>query len=383
MNVLYLSDSYTPHDTRFLDAIRHQGHRVWYASYLQKSTLPPVTMNVPIWPYSFSDGAAFNSAIVQHGIDVVQVGPLKGFCPSILENVPCAVVAASWAFDVLLKEDDPNILDGTARILKRADALIADCQSVVDKILEIHPTFSAPVVKFPWGIDLERFSPLPLAEAQKLRHRLGWTENVVFVSTRTWDKIYGVETVIDAFAEAHRLRPDVRLLQIGSGPMFVQIQEKIDALGIRDCVQTPGLLPEKELPIWFSAADVYVSAARCDGTSISLLEAMACEKPVMVNNQFGNCEWVVPEVNGWLLDCTNKESLSSGMLTAYSERESWESIGRANRKKVLQHANWETNQHQISIAYESAIARRQRTQGFSRTAPKSHQSAALNVGNHK
>ena len=47
------------------------------------------------------------------------------------------------------------------------------------------------------------------------------------------------------------------------------------------------------MPKWFRAADTYISCAQSDGTSVSLLEAMATGLPLIVTDIPSNREWVV------------------------------------------------------------------------------------------
>lgn len=313
-------------------------------------------MGLSVLPGLATDAVSFARELVRHEIDVVQVGPLTSVQPEVIEAIPCAVVATSWGFDVLIEPDESAaVKEHVRRVLRRADALIADCQTVVDRVYELEPGFAAPVFRFPLGVELSRFRTLPEQQALALRERLGWTENTVLISTRTWNHIYGVDNLIEAFARAVKLDPSLRLLLLGDGPLRGEIQTRIDALGLRPFIEAPGGMAETELPVWFCAADLYVSSAKCDGTSISLLEAMACGKPVVANNRFGNLEWVEPGVNGWLGDCSNADGVFAVIQKALAESAAWIEIGKANRALAFAKADWECNQGRMSEAFTAAV----------------------------
>ena len=56
----------------------------------------------------------------------------------------------------------------------------------------------------------------------------------------------------------------------------------------------------EEVYAHFRAADVYLSCAHSDGTSISMVEALASGLPVVVTDLPSNREWIAPGSNGWL-----------------------------------------------------------------------------------
>src|SRR6202043_2584064 len=103
-----------------------------------------------------------------------------------------------------------------------------------------------------------------------------------------------------AFAKVSKRCPSARLLLLGDGSLASEVHALIEKLGIGPLVHTAGRIGYDALPEYFRLADFYVSPVLSDGTSISLLEAMACGLPVVVTKGYGNLEWVIPGKNGWL-----------------------------------------------------------------------------------
>jgi len=122
-----------------------------------------------------------------------------------------------------------------------------------------------------------------------------------------------------------------------------------------DRVTFPGLVKQSELPDFYRTADLYLSASHSDGTSISLLEAMGCGRPVLVSDIPGNKEWVTPGKNGWLFPDGNVEALSQAIVQVLSERPKLPEMGLSARLITENRANWKTNFPLLLDAYNLAI----------------------------
>jgi glycosyltransferase involved in cell wall biosynthesis len=102
-------------------------------------------------------------------------------------------------------------------------------------------------------------------------------------------------------------------------------------------------------------ADIYVSASRTDGSSISLIEAFASGRPAIVSNIPGNREWVEPGMNGWWFKDGDADDLAEAILSAAAQRKTFSEMGRAARKTAEERANWGKNFSKLLNAYEVAL----------------------------
>jgi glycosyltransferase involved in cell wall biosynthesis len=90
-------------------------------------------------------------------------------------------------------------------------------------------------------------------------------------------------------------------------------------------------------------ADLYISPSHVDGSSVTLMEAMASGLPCLVSDIAGNQEWIEDGVNGWLFHDGNAEDLSEKILFAIKNRKSLKKIGEAARRTAEQKADWKKN----------------------------------------
>jgi len=108
-------------------------------------------------------------------------------------------------------------------------------------------------------------------------------------------------------------------------------------------------------PRWYRMADLYISPSHVDGSSVSLMEALACGLPALVSDIPANQEWVAEGVNGWLFPDGDAEALAAGILAAAAERKKLPRIGRAARRSAEQRADWKKNFAKLLEAYEQTV----------------------------
>lgn len=353
MKILYVKDRYGVHDRRFLQAIIAQGHCP-IAVQLNSHANSGVDLGVPV---SCVSDDTLLMLIEREQVDVVHAGPMP-FVSSLVDFLPVdlPLVVVSWGSDILLDCARNAGLKARALVaLKRANVVLVDCRAVGQAIASWLPELSASVISFPWGLDLPRFKNRPESASCAMRESLGWQSNDVFVSTRSWEANYGIQSLIEAFALVVQAAPKARLLLVGDGSLRPEIMGMISSLGLVDFIHAPGRVDEHELPVMYGAADVYISSSFCDGSSISLLEAMANARPVVAHQEFGNLDWVFPDENGWLTDCRDPVMFARTILLALDSRERWQSMGQSGRQLVFDKADWGRNSLLLSKAYEQAL----------------------------
>jgi glycosyltransferase involved in cell wall biosynthesis len=378
VRILYFSRDYSTHDHRFLAALAHAGHQAFFlrlerrGPQLEDRPLPPGVAAVA-WaggrgPARLRDAPrlyfSLRQVLARVRPDLVHAGPIQtaGLLAAASGFHP--LVAVSWGSDLLRDADRNEVWRLATRFtLNRAQVLVGDCQTVRLKAeaLGFPPE---RIVTFPWGVDLEHFSPNGSAEtpspepagpsAADLRARLGWQDAFVLLSTRGWEPVYGVEVLARAFVQAARQRPELRLVLLGGGSLAPALRRIFLQGGVLAQVHFGGQVSQRELPDLFRSADLYVSASRSDGSSISLLEALACGTPALVSDIPGNREWITPGEQGWWFPDGDAEALAGAMLAALAARASLPVMGRAARALAQSRADWDRNFQELLRAYRLA-----------------------------
>jgi glycosyltransferase involved in cell wall biosynthesis len=366
VRILYFSSDYTTHDRRFLAKMCESPHAIEFLRLHDDGIAcltPPLPRGVHAVRWKGIEGKLtpdacframprFSQALDQAKPDLVHAGPIPtcAFMAALAGVRP--LMAMSWGSDILVEgQDDELVRWTTDYALSHADVFVVDCDAVRERIRAITGAASERFVQFPWGLDLSRFPP-PVSPA---RHG----KEITILSTRSWAPIYDIETVLEAFRLAHAAEARLRLVLVGDGPLATLVDAKIAEDGIGRLVERPGHLSEEALAVHFASADAYLSCALSDGTSVSLLEAMAHGLPIVATDAPGNREWVTPDRGGWLAPAGDAAAFASALLrAAHLGDERRNAIAQWNRSIVEDRADWDKNTRRLLAAYDRLAASR-------------------------
>lgn len=367
MRILYLTQGVTGHDRRMVALLAGAGHRVHYLALDDVPAAPlPDGVVWEAWPSRPAgdprtpEGArafapALREVIRRVRPDAVHAGPVQtgGLAAALAGARPRVVM--SWGSDVLVDADrDGDWAAATREALADADGFACDCRTVLERARAFAPIDDERVALFPWGTDLQRFAP----GSSPLRDGVagGREDAFVVLCTRSWEPIYGIDTLLAGFVRALE-RELMLLLLLGTGSLAPRVEAWIRDAGVDDSVVRPGAVAHDALPDWFRAADLYASCAHSDGTSVSLLEAMASGLPVLATDIPSNREWVDPGRNGWLAAAGDADAVADALLAAArTGPEGRRAMGARNRRVVEARADWPRAARPLLELYERLSA---------------------------
>lgn len=254
-----------------------------------------------------------------------------------------------WGSDVLIAPKFFPFRFIAKYALKKADAVVVDCDAVENAciLLGCDPD---KIVKFPW-VDLQSM----ISEAGKnadieekmrkqFRETMGWEgDDAVIISTRHHEPVYDVESLILAVPHVIKDVKKARFLILGSGSLTEKLKERVHELGVDDSVNFLGRVPHDDMSKYLEMSDVYVSTSLSDGTSASLLEAMACKLPPVATNIPANREWIENGISGLLVPRKNPKSLAENIVKILNDGDSRRSLAKKAHKTVIERADWEKN----------------------------------------
>lgn len=368
MRVLYFTDNSSDHNRRFLEKIASNGNEVWFLDVTRDR--PPVwsmptgshwlrpskTISRAADPDEFESFVPeLRSIVKQVAPDLIHAGPVQtcGYASALADVHPLIVM--SWGSDLLLHAQRNEEWKRATKIsLGAADGFVCDCDTVRAEALKYSPLPDSAIAQFPWGLKKGSFSPAgSLLSAEQLTISPGV---ITLLCTRAWEPCYGMDLLLNAFDLAYRQDSRLRLILLGDGSEAARVKDFIRERGLREVVLTPGVVQGSELPGWFRSANGYVSCVGSDGTSISLLEAMATGLPVVVTDNPSNREWVTPDESGWLAQRDSATDFAEKFLRlANLTDEERSAIATRNQEIVAMRADWDANFPRLLQLYESVV----------------------------
>jgi L-malate glycosyltransferase len=378
MRVLYFTKNYSTHDHRFLAALAKSEHQVMFLQLepnlraVEDRPVPAEIQQVH-WaggrrPFRWRDVPRLTASLKQVIRDtkphLIHAGPVQtcAFLAALTGFRP--LLTMSWGFD-LMEDVNRNTWwqNVTRYVLRRSAFFVSDAEVTRQKAIRYGMKPDRTTV-FPWGVDLAHFSPAgghpsrsqsPVEKAGKApASKRAKPAPLVLLCNRSWEPRYGVDILARAFVRVAQEQDNVSLLLLGGGSLAQHLRQILMNGGVLDRVQFAGQISQTDLPRWYHMADLYISPSHVDGSSVSLMEALACGVPTLISDIPANREWITDRVNGWLFPDGDAGALAERILEVIKEPAELARIARAGRRTAEARADWPRNFSVLLQAYRAA-----------------------------
>ncbi len=362
MKLLYFSLGYSTHDYRFLKAISDGGHDVYFVQLEGNARqiedrLVPEKVNQVIWKggrelFRWSNllklTLDFRRLLKEIKPDLIHAGPIQTCAFIAVLSGFRPILTMSWGFDLMDDVHKNRWMERVTRYtLRRSTFFTSDANVTKEKAVSYGMNPEKTIV-FPWGVDLEHFMP-------DTDHWSLNTDHFTLFCNRSWETRYGVDVLARAFVKVAEQKDNVDLILLGGGSQGGKIRQILQSGGVLDRVTFGGQISQTDLPRWYHMADLYISPSHVDGSSVSLMEALASGLPCLVSDIPANKEWVIENENGWLFRDGDADHLAEKILAAISQREKLPEVGRASRRSAEKRADWKKNAEALMNVYRSLI----------------------------
>ncbi len=161
------------------------------------------------------------------------------------------------------------------------------------------------------GVDLDKFS----ASATNKRSEFGLDERDFLIGTV--GRLQGEKdqsTLIRAFSllvQDSSIKTSVKLLIVGDGPDRHMLESLALELGLQDHILFLG--ERNDVPQLLGMLDLFVLPSLGEGISNTILEAMACSRPVVATHVGGNPELVRDGMTGYLVPPANEMTMAAAI----------------------------------------------------------------------
>lgn len=224
-------------------------------------------------------------------------------------------------------------------ILSTSHAMASETQRYTAKRIEVTP----------FGVDMGAFRPLQQIAAG--------SDAIIVGTVKSLEKVYGIDVLIRAFKVVRERNQnlDLKLVIVGKGSQLESLKDLSRALGILDLIEFVGGVPHSDIPTYHNLLSIEVFASYRESFGVSVVEASACERPVIVSNVGGLPEVVEDGVTGFVVPSGDVEATAMAIekLAVNPDLRAW--MGRNGRKRVEREYVWDDNVKAMLGIYQRSI----------------------------
>ena len=173
--------------------------------------------------------------------------------------------------------------------------------------------------------------------------------------------VKGLDILIEAIPAVAREIPEITLLVAGRPWRndFSSYERLIETLGIgKRCVLHIRYIPNDELPLYFSAADLVILPYRRIYQSAVILMAMSYGRPVVVSDLPGMLEMVTDGSNGYTFEQGSKDALAERLIEALRDESGRDRVAAQALQHIHDHHDWERIGKSTAEIYRSILSAR-------------------------
>ena len=209
---------------------------------------------------------------------------------------------------------------------------------------------SKDIEVIPFGVDLEKFKPL------KVSSHIFPEGSLIVGTIKSLEDKYGIDYLIDAFSIVKKRNPTLplKLLIVGRGTKEQILKNKVKELGLEKDTIFTGFIPVEDVPTYQNMLDIAVFPSVLDSESfgVSVVEACACGKPVIVSDKGGLPEVVKKGESGLVVPASDAMALADAIQRLIDDPELRKKMGAQGRSRVQSLYDWNVNLSAMVAAYE-------------------------------
>ncbi len=193
-----------------------------------------------------------------------------------------------------------------------------------------------------------------VAGGARIRARFGLEGRKVILTVGRLVERKGQDTVLRALPTLLRDEPDCHYLIVGDGPYREPLTDLARRLGVERKVTFAGFVPDRDLPDWYAASDLFVMISReipergdVEGFGIVYLEAAAAGRAVIAGDSGGVSDAVEDGAGGILVPPDDPAALAETLRRVLGNRGLRREMGMAGRTRVLNRFTTERGRNEI------------------------------------
>lgn len=289
--------------------------------------------------------------------DIVNVHYASGYGTlariSKLNNILLSV----WGSDVY---EFPNQSKFKKKILKKnvnyAKYLASTSNVMAEELRRQVNISNKEIYITPFGVDINKFYNYDLKRNDK---------NINIGTIKALEEKYGIKYVIlavkkvknDLIKEGKKqLANSIKYYIYGDGREKETLLKLIKNEELEKDIFLMGKIPNESVPKKLNKLDIFcVTSLNNESFGVAVVEAMACEVPVVATNADGFKEVMDNNVTGYIVEGKDINSIADALKKLITSSETREIMGKNGRKRVIENYNWNKNVGFMEDIYEKIL----------------------------
>lgn len=294
----------------------------------------------------------FNS--IKNNFDVIHVhSPLP---PLVKSPIPvlltihspmksgASVLKVTDLFSLATKFQAKYISYPLEKKLIKNSSMVTAVSSTVSKNLEDYGLKAEDIKLVYNGVDQDIFFPSGKKPEEKY---------ILYTGRISYGK--GLLELIDCAKEVCEIRDDVSFVLAGDGPLLSNLKKKVTDLNLQNRIKFLGQVNRRKIVNLYQNATIFAFPSYYEGLPGSLLEAMACQLPIVATEVPGNIELIEHNKNGIFIPPKNASAISKAILDLLDDPDKRDKLGKNARKTIEDKFTWDAVSDRILGCYKSIL----------------------------
>ncbi|PWA05760.1 glycosyl transferase [Pueribacillus theae] len=356
MKICFMAAASSIHTVRWANALAERGHEVHLIT-MHRVELNQIDgrvklhcLKIPAPVGYYANRFEAKLLIRKLNPDVLHVHYASGYgtLARLVQYHP--TLLSVWGSDVFLF---PYESRRNERIVRK-NLLHADHLTSTSDALRIQTErFIAPkkqIDVIPFGIDLDLFKA-----SRSARRR----DTICIGTVKGLKPVYGIDLLLKAIAQLiARLRErdaaladKLHIMIVGGGPQLSELQQLAKDLHISSITEFVGAVPNEQVPYYLNQLDIYCALSRSESFGVAVLEASACEVPVVVSNVGGLPEVVEDGKTGFVVSHEKPGDIVDKLLHLVIDHDLRREFGKCGRRFVRENYAWDAIVPKLESVY--------------------------------
>lgn len=277
-----------------------------------------------VWTFdSFS--LAIYKALGRYHADVIIILDMASTAAPVIQRIIAEeqskglTFSHTYEFNKSMYSDEQ--IENYKEEFKYADYFLSPSDWVTRSLIESGIP-STKILYLPHGVDVNKFQPKSDSYVPNKKLRFLFVGRV--------EAAKGIDYLFEAFKQMQNI--EIELQVVGS-----TFSWNDEVCNYSPNINVLGLKRNEEMPAVYANADVYILSSLWEGSSLSLLEAMASGMPIIASSHSAAPEIVHDGVEGFVYDPYNIEQLKRCVRWYVDNKDSIKNMGIAARKKAEQY----------------------------------------------